>query len=610
MRRFGLADCVGLVAALVAVAFLPGLSDPLTYPKLLVLAAGGLALLPATFLRWRSGFREWPKWSWVVGTAVVLLVIWGLVSSVGSGAPIGVTLFGWWGRGDGWLALLGAASLLLAGASLAPAEVRRAVTWLLGGATVVALVGILQALGVEVTGAGMGGNVTGMMGNTNFAAGYFAIMASLAVGRALMRGSVAERAWAGVLTVVLLVLAFLTDAVQGPAALAAGLVALLALYALADRGRFRVPLLAIAGVIVVGCLGLLIASFAGVGPLTRLWSDQTFAIRQEYWHSAWNIMQGLPIFGTGPDGFARYVAEYRPESYVDLLGPVLRVSAAHNIGLQVGATMGWLALVLWLITFVTAGIVVVVRAIRPTEGLSAALLASVGGALVAYLTQGMVSIDMLPLLATGWTVAGLALAVSRRPAPVMEPATPPGRKKAASWKPAETPPTPVWVPVTGGALALVAAIVVGVQITAVQAASSVTTQEAGIASLTSGLTPCPLRVSLSQQVVTQLPPEIAVPALAQAVDVDPRCSPMIDIQSEVALQQGNLDLASTTTEIGVTIDPLSAGAWALRGQYHLASGDRESATTDLAEAERLGALYPDPSVAAPPIDALKQALAS
>jgi len=45
--------------------------------------------------------------------------------------------------------------------------------------------------------------------------------------------------------------------------------------------------------------------------------------------------------------------------------------------------------------------------------------------------QGMVSIDMLPLLATGWLIAGLALALSREPVPEIAP------------DPAEAPKTPL-----------------------------------------------------------------------------------------------------------------------------------------------------------------------
>lgn len=596
MKRWGLADGLGIVGALVALAYWPGATDPLTYPKLLVLAAGGLALVPAVVRRWTRQPR--PPWApLAVGAAALLLVVWGLISALGSGAPITVSLYGWWGRGDGWLALLGAAVLFLGAATLDRSEVDRTVTWLLGGGSIVGVIGLLQLAGVEVTGPGTGGAVVGTMGNTNFAAGYMAILAVLGLGRAAMPGHLLVRTWGAVLFALLGILTFLTDATQGPVALLGGVVAMGVVAALLNRGRWRVPGLAVAGSVVVIGVGLLVASFAGVGPLTRLWSESTFAIRQEYWQSAWNILNGVPVFGTGSDGFARHVSEYRPESYVELLGPILRVSAAHNIALQFGATLGWLGLVLWLVVFLGTAVALLVRVVRAPVA-SIGLTSGVAGAFAAYLVQGIVSIDMLPLLATGWLVAGLALAMSREAT-----AAP-----SAESKPGAGAVNMVAV-AAGAALGALGAVIVVPQIVAVNEVNSIQTGEQALNVVTGGLTPCPLRVSVSQQVLNQLPADVAVPALYAAVDLDPRCAPMINFQTEVALATGDLERAGTSSALGIEYDPLYSEAWILRGRYHLAVGDRAAAEADLAEAERLQALYPDPAVAEQGIIGLREALA-
>lgn len=148
MRSFGLADGLGIVGALVAVTYLPGQIDPLTYPKLLVLAGGALFLAPFVVQRWRTRGRPAVGVFVVVG-AVVGILGWGLVSMVASGAPWAVSIFGWWGRGDGWLAWLGAAILLLGASTLSVREAQRTVTWLLGGGAVVALLGIFQVAGLN-----------------------------------------------------------------------------------------------------------------------------------------------------------------------------------------------------------------------------------------------------------------------------------------------------------------------------------------------------------------------------------------------------------------------------------------------------------------------------
>jgi Lipid A core - O-antigen ligase and related enzymes len=250
----------------------------------------------------------------------------------------------------------------------------------------------------------------------------------------------------------------------------------------------------------------LVASFAGVGPLSRLWSERTFEIRQQYWSAAVNIMNGLPFFGTGPDGFARYVSEFRPESYVELLGPVLRVSAAHNIALQFGAAIGWPGLILWLIAFGGALVFLFVRILRApvaSIGFTAAAL----GALVTYVIQGMVSIDMLPILTTGWIIAGLAIAAAREPIRKIEPEPEEPKAQtrrqkveaAVKAKQVKADPVPVAALGIGAVLGLGGMVLVGVQMGAANAVQSVNSQEAALSFISNPLTPCPLRVNVTQQ---------------------------------------------------------------------------------------------------------------
>lgn len=600
MRKVGLADALGVVASLVALAWLPGAADPLTYIKLLLLVGGGLALAPAVFQRWKVMGR--PSWAVVVPTAAALLIlVWGLVSTIGSGAPMWNTLFGWWGRGDGWLAWLGAVVLLLGATTLTTREVARTVTWLLGGATLVALIGLLQVGGVNIP-EGAGGQVSGTMGNTNFAAGYFAILACLAVGRALTQAVTWQRIWGTVLFLILAFLAWETDSVQGPVALAAGLAALCVAYGLLYRGTHRKWFVAGSGLVVVLGLLAVLGSVAKVGPLGGIWQQQTFQIRQQYWQSAINIMNGLPVFGTGPDGFSRYVAEYRPESYVELLGPVLRVSAAHNVALQFGAVLGWLGLILWILVFVGTGVLLLARIVRKPVA-SIGLTASVAGAFTAYFIQGMVSIDMLPLLATGWLVAGLALACVRESAPEAppEPSEAPKTRKAKAAAVSRTPErftgpsTPVWVSVTGGVLALGAVILVGSQIGLTNQVQTISSQEQALDFIANPMTPCVLRVQVTQQVIQQLPAEVSVPATLEATNLDRRCPPTINFASDVLVQQQRFDEADSYTAEGVEIDPLFDLAWVLRSRYYLGIGDISAAEAAAQEAKRVQALYPEGS---------------
>ena len=107
---FGLADWLGFVVALVALMIIPGLSDPLTGPKLLVLSVGAFAAIPAIVIRWRVLGRS-PGVLLIPAVAAALLLVWAILSTLLSGAPWSVSLYGWWGRGDGLLALAVRASV-------------------------------------------------------------------------------------------------------------------------------------------------------------------------------------------------------------------------------------------------------------------------------------------------------------------------------------------------------------------------------------------------------------------------------------------------------------------------------------------------------------------
>ena len=410
MKRWGLPEYLGIVVALVCFTWWSPVNDYLAGPKLLVLVAGGLGALPAIVYRWRQG--KHPRGVvFLPAIAALGLVVWSGLSMLLSGAPFPVSLMGWWGRSNGFLSLVGAGLIMLAATTLRRDEIPRVVTWQLVGATAISLIGLAQLGGNQVVGGLPDSSLIATMGNTNFSAAYFGMMTILALGRALTKTAPTwQRAWAGGLAVVLAALAYLTRAEQGPASIAIGAIAMLALWALTYDGERRRAALAAAGTAVVVAAGVVLTSFAGFGPLAFLWQDANFRIRQGTWLTAWDTARALPVFGTGPDGLQRYANQYSPDFYIDLVGTRITLSAAHNVPLQYAATLGLVAGVIWLIAMLGAALLLLLTMARYRVA-DAIVAASVGGAFVAYLTQAMVSIDMGGLLATGWLLLGLVVAL-------------------------------------------------------------------------------------------------------------------------------------------------------------------------------------------------------
>ena len=617
-RRIGLADLVGLVVALVGVSFWTSFPDPVNHSKLIVLVLGGAVIAPFAVARWVWGWHTLRTRLFahlLIGGIAVGFLVWAVISAIGSGAPLYDSLFGAWGRNDGLLALFAVVAIFLAAITFSRTEVHRVVTWLLAAATVQVIVGVMQVLGWEAVPQRYGDfrdDVTGTLVNTNFAAGYFAILIALALGRLFTKDSSAfQRVWSGSIFIALIYLLTMTKATQAYAAGAAGIAVFIIIFAIAYRGTGRKFALAGAGVVVVAGVAGLVSSFTGRGPVAALWADSGFETRVEYWKASWATFTNLPVFGTGPSGLKRIMGEYRPESYVELLGHENKLDAAHNLALQFAATLGTVGVILWLIIMIGAAVLLVRRCILGTV-VSPVLVASVAGAFSAYLVQGFVSIDMLPLLAIGWLLAGMSVALSRNESQFGNQAIGVRSAELIDGVSAHAHPRSEKVRMLNvesenqGSRNLAMGIATGASVLLVAITGTLLYQYVNVASQTIGrvdpvfaqtaiadpLVSCQSRNGLAQALVATQAAADALPVIKRGVEIDPRCGFMIHFQSELAINSGDLDTAGQSTLDGITYDPLLPAAWVLRGVYHLAMNDLPAAEADLAEAERVLALSP------------------
>jgi hypothetical protein len=290
-----------------------------------------------------------------------------------------------------------------------------------------------------------------------------------------------------------------------------------------------------------------------------------------------------PVVGVGPDSFARGVGAARAEDYIRLRGPDHYVSGAHNVPLNVAATLGLPALVAW-IAMVGAALVALVRRVVRDARTSAPdstpaadavsgrwLVGGVAGALTAYLVQAMVSIDALGLLALGAALLGLALGLTRDSAP--ESRGEPGAR--TPW---------VWVAVCAClALALHLPGVVGTTAGLARGSSSASSADAAV--------PCALRERLMVPRTREAVERVAAEA-RQAAALDPACPRVVGIAALLTLQQGDAAGALALAQQAIATDPLNARWWAAQGAAQSALGDTAGATTSFTQARRLVRLAP------------------
>lgn len=576
--RWGLADGLGLTALVVLALAWPGTGDP-SAVTVLMLTVGALACLPFAVRRWRGSLRGLALLP--LGAAGALLA-WGVVSAIGSGNPWQVSVYGWFGRADGLLTLLAVASLLLAAASLSKDEIDRLVTWLLAAGALVVLEAMGQLLGATYPPRSSYSGISAALGNPNFFAATTAILGVLALGRAMSSSRPTWQRWAaGGLFLGLAASTLLSESVQGPVALAIGVVGAGVAWSLQHRGKGRsIGWGLSAAAIIAGLVGLMLIVLQ-VGPFAAVRQAETIGYRQAYWEAAWRMMTGLPLFGSGPDGFSRQVAAFRTESYLAAPGSTIRVSAAHDIPLQYGATMGVIGLLAWLALMVGTGIVLVRGLLRGVDQIWVSV--SIAGAWIAYLAQAMISIDAPGLKALGWLVTGLAIAVGLQ-------------RSATPGKP------PVWMPWVAGALGLLSVLAWLPAITATTSAVGQTSVQGASQDVVNPLVPCPLRQQTLTSLAQALPPAELAPIAQAALDADPRCAAMAPLVGEILLQTGDVEGARRAAEIAVETDPLAPTSWFILSLVLEAQDDQTGADEARAEAERLAAI--DPS------DNLDQALAT
>lgn len=269
-------------------------------------------------------------------------------------------------------------------------------------------------------------NPTGTMGYDNFAGGLVGIVLPCLAFLLVRVRRVGLRALVVVALGVNLGALWATHSRGG---MLAGLVGLLAFGAASGLRYARVAqvagALALVGLVLVGGLVAWKRDAISwkpefrrdVAPVadTQLLAPGSFVARTFAWQAAARILARHPVIGTGPGTFYANFPPNRPRQSGAYDGLAL-VDDPHQIFLTYATSAG----VLGLGAFVAVVTSVLRRAVKRLASLdppSRLLLAGALGCAVAYLGQGLVSIDQPALALLGWLALGATAAFSERPTP-------------------------------------------------------------------------------------------------------------------------------------------------------------------------------------------------
>uniref|UniRef100_UPI0028D74B2D O-antigen ligase family protein n=1 Tax=uncultured Leifsonia sp. TaxID=340359 RepID=UPI0028D74B2D len=395
--RAGVSARAGIwLAALAPIAFLPGLEDRWSWPKLVLAVAALLfaVLAPAT--------GRLPR-SVLIGGAVVLAVIV-LCAALGA-APL-EQLLGRAPRYAGLVGLLPIAATVWTGArllgpradALAQATYLRACTV---AAVALAAVAVLETFGARPIASdldrpgSLAGNATdqGILGVI-----LLAVTASVLIGSFRRVGRVSGWAATGAAAGVVAVATSASRAAL--LAMAIVLVALGIRWIAGSRRRLRDGL--IAALVVLFALAV-----AFLLPLTRDrvlsatgLAGQTVGDRLQIWAAAVRVWQRSPWFGVGPGGFMDAVTRDLPAAWYRTTDPSTVLDSTHNLALQVLVDLGAVgaAVVVAVVVFCSR---LAVRGVVAASGSRRDLL--LGGAVavlaagVALLTTPASPTTLLPL---------------------------------------------------------------------------------------------------------------------------------------------------------------------------------------------------------------------
>lgn len=455
---------VALALVLPAVLFLPSAADPVNIVKMTALLLCAIALLAVGAVRVivrRRARLPWALPAVAAGALLVALVVAAVASPATTSAVVGA-----YGRNSGLLAYASAIVVFLAVLAAFDRAGTRIVLYALmasGGFT--ASYGLLQYLGVDAINWDNPNPIISALGNSNFASAYVAIcLPAFLWGALRTTWSVPARVACAVAAAACLLVAFLSEAVQGPLAAAAGGAVLAGAWLLdrpahVRRGGF-------AALATVGAAGTLFLAWGatGGGPAATVFDDTGSRARGWFWQAALSMWADHPILGVGLERFGSFWLRARSLDAVRGLGAEDVTDAAHSVPLHLLATGGLLLFVVYAV-FVAVTAWALVAGLRRLRGDERLLVGALGGCWAGYQLQSLVSIDQVPLLVTHYALAAAIIVAAGRattrlvrlPGHVVPPAPGPGgsrRQKARTPNRRRLTPADVAVLAVAGVTAL------------------------------------------------------------------------------------------------------------------------------------------------------------
>jgi len=382
-------------------------TDPVNVTKFVPL--GALAISAILILS-RDKFRVILK----SGKTTIFIILCFMFASinalVASNAPISQSLYGAYGRNNGFLTYIFLLFILTGAISLSRIESFKKLNFALYAA---AGVNFIYCLWVLSFGDFLGwtnpyGNILGTFGNPNFS-GAFIALSSVSLFTLVLDKTNSKRLRSLVVIAIAIGIyeVYMSNALQGQVLLVAGF-GYLGFLLLYYKSRIFSYLYLVVGVLVatIGILGT-----QQIGPLAGYLYKTSVTLRGQYWLAGWNMGNSHPLTGVGFDSYGDWYRRSREAKALVSPGVDVTANTAHNVPLDIFAFGGWPLSISYL-AILTLTAISIIRIIRRKKSFDP-IFASLSAAWLCYQLQSIISINQLGLAIWGWLLSGALIAFGK-----------------------------------------------------------------------------------------------------------------------------------------------------------------------------------------------------
>jgi hypothetical protein len=384
-------------------------TDPVNVTKFFVF--GGLAFALIASVPGKSFRSLWSAHLLVV-SSVIAFFLASLNSLVQSDAPISQSLYGIYGRNNGFILYL---FLILSFISVLMISKRESFNNIVKSLLVAGVLNIAYCLWVISFGDFVGwtnpyGNILGTLGNPNFIGAFLGMFSSILMTAIFFFKRNSKIFWSSIFALSLTLFEILqSNAIQGRVLFVAGFGINTILYLWFNRTKLWIISLTFGTFLTIGILAVL--GTLQKGPFVELLYKDSVSLRGQYWYAG--IQMGFNNFvsGVGFDSYGDWYRHFRRTSALIRPGIDTASNTAHNVYIDLFAFGGAPLLLSYLLINI-AVLISIVKVLRRRSNFDFVFV-SLAGSWVCYQLQSIISINQVGLAIWGWILGAALIAFER-----------------------------------------------------------------------------------------------------------------------------------------------------------------------------------------------------